>query len=289
MRHRLALRSGLDVANLNNLTKRKLETLFGMGGGYVLDFTNATFRDFVVTAIGVDPYVGDYDSKANLLRRMWQELPDATIAKLNLELLDYWKDGKLIADESIGEAEQRMHDQLRSEFSAARESGVSVDTAFLNKNFGTVDLSALPSALTATDVVQARLAEIDRAMKADAPLSVIFLVGSTLEGLLAELAVAQAPTFATSGAAPRGRDQKVKPIQSWTLSELIAVAKDIGMLSTDVAEHADQVRNFRNYIHPRQQLKENFSPRIETARIAQQVLVGALKDLESLHSSKGEE
>lgn len=98
------------MANLNNPTKRKLETLFGMGGGYVLDFTNATFRDFVVTAIGVDPYVGGYDSKANLLRRMWQELPDATIAKLNLELIDYWKDGKLIADESIGEAEQRMHD-----------------------------------------------------------------------------------------------------------------------------------------------------------------------------------
>ncbi|GAC70430.1 hypothetical protein [Gordonia soli] len=277
------------MANLDNPTKRKLEVLLGMSGGGVLDFPNATFKDFVVTAVGVDPYAGNYESKAKLLRRMWQELPDATIAKLNLELLDYWKDGKLTADESIGEAEQRVHDHLRSEFSAARESGVSVDTAFLNKNFGTVDLSALPSALTATDVVQARLAEIDRAMKADAPLSVIFLVGSTLEGLLAELAVAQAPTFATSGAAPRGRDQKVKPTQSWTLSELIAVAKDIGVLSTDVAEHADQVRRFRNYIHPRQQLRENFAPRIETARIAQQVLVGALKDLESLHSSKGEE
>jgi hypothetical protein len=283
------MRSGLDVANLDNPTKRKLEVLLDMSGGGVLDFTNATFKDFVVTAVGVDPYSGDYESKAKLLRRMWQELPDATAAKLNLELLDYWKDGKLIADESIGDAEQRMHDQLRSWFRAAIEPSVSVDTAFLNKDFGTLDLSALPSALTATDVVQARLAEIDRAMKADAPLSVIFLVGSTLEGLLAELAVAQASTFATSGAAPRGRDQKVKPIQSWTLSELIAVAKDIGVLSTDVAEHADQVRNFRNYIHPRQQLRENFAPRIETARIAQQVLVGALKDLESLHSNKEEE
>ncbi|BBY97295.1 hypothetical protein [Mycolicibacterium fallax] len=126
-------------------------------------------------------------------------------------------------------------------------------------------------------------------MKVDAPLAVIFLVGSTLEGLLAELAVAQAATFVASGAAPKGKDHKVKPVQSWTLSELIAVAKDIGVLSTDVAEHADQVQNFRNYIHPRQQLRENFAPRIETARIAQQVLVGALKDLESLHSSKGEE
>lgn len=289
MRHRLVLRIGLDVANLGNPTKRKLEVLLGMSGGGVLDFTNATFKDFVVTAVGVDPYAGDYEPKAKLLRRMWQELPDATAAKLNLELLDYWKDGKLIADESIGDAEQRMHDQLRSSFGVSIEPGTPVDTAFLSKDFGTLDLSALPSALTATIVIQSRLAEIERAMNVDAPLAVIFLAGSTLEGLLAELALAQAPTFVTSGAAPKGRDQKVKPIQNWTLSELISVAKDIGVLSADVAEHADQVRNFRNYIHPRQQLKENFAPRIETARIAQQVLVGALKDLESLHSNEGEE
>lgn len=271
---------------LSNATKRKLEALLGMRGGYVLDFTNSTFQDFVVTAIGVDPYAGEYESKANLLRRMWQELPDASVVKLNLELLDHWKDGKSIAGESITEGEQRMYDELRAEFSATQEADVAVDTAFLNKDFGTVDLTALPSALTATDVVEARLTEIDRAMKASAPLAVIFLVGSTLEGLLAELAIGQAATFVSSRAAPRSKDGKVKPLQDWTLSELITVAKDIGVLSADVAEHADQVRNFRNYIHPRQQLKENFAPRIETARIAQQVLVGALKDLESLHSQE---
>lgn len=259
-----------------------------MSSGGVLDLTNASFRDFVVSSIGVDPYAGDYESKAKLLRRMWRELSDETVSKLNLDFLDYWQDGKYIAGERISESEQRLYDQLRSELKTATETSVAVDTAFLNKDFGAIDLSALSSALTATDIVQSRLAEIDRAMKVNAPLAVIFLVGSTLEGLLAELATNQASAFTTSGSAPRGRDRKVKPIQDWTLSELITVAKDLGVLSTDVAEHADQVRNFRNYIHPRQQLKENFAPPIETARIAQQVLVGALKDLESLHSIKVE-
>ncbi|NKR99072.1 hypothetical protein GS473_21360 [Rhodococcus hoagii] len=276
------------MANLNNSTKRKLEALLGMSSGGVLDLTNASFKDFAVTSIGVDPYAGDYESKAKLLRRIWQELSNASVSKLNLDLLDHWRDGKLITGETISDSEQRSYDQLRHELEVATGDSVSVDTAFLGKDFGTVDLSALPSALTATEVVKARLAEIDSVMKANAPLAVIFLVGSTLEGLLAELATAQASAFITSSAAPKGRDRKVKPIQDWTLSELIAVAKDVGVLSTDVAEHADQVRNFRNYIHPRQQLKENFAPRIETARIAQQVLVGALKDLEFLHSKEGE-
>lgn len=268
---------------LGNSTKRKLEILLGMGGGYVLDFTNDGFQDFVQTAIGVDPYDGRHESKAKVLRQLWHELPAHEVARLNLELLEHWRDGKSIVDEPITDREQRMYDELHAEFSASL-GGAMADAAFLRKDLGSVDLSALPSALTATDVVEARLAEIDKAMKAGAPLAVIFLVGSTLEGLLAELAVAQAGVFCRSGSAPKRKDGTVKPPQDWTLSELIAVASDGGVLSADVAKHADHVRHFRNYIHPRQQLKENFAPRVETARIAHQVLIGALKDLEALHS-----
>lgn len=270
--------------SLSNSTKRKLEALLNMGGGYVLRFSNAEFRDFVVTAIGVDPYAKEYASKANLLRRLWQELAEAEVARLNLELIECWKDGKAIAGEAITEAEQGMYDQLREEFSDAPHRDNAVTTEFLLKDFGEVDLTALPSALRATDVVDSRLEEIDRAIKAEAPLAVVFLVGSTLEGLLADLALAQAQRFVDCGTAPRVKGGTVKPLPAWSLSELITVARDLGVLSLDVAKHADQVRNFRNYIHPRQQLKENFAPRIETARIAQQVLIGALKDLEALHS-----
>lgn len=74
----------------------------------------------------------------------------------------------------------------------------------------------------------------------------------------------------------------MKPLDAWTLSALITVSHALGLLGEDVAKHADQVRNFRNYIHPRQRLKENFEPRIETARISQQVLRAALADLQSL-------
>jgi len=46
--------------------------------------------------------------------------------------------------------------------------------------------------------------------------------------------------------------------------------------------HVDKVRNFRNYIHPRQQMREGFQPRLETAKIAQQVVLAAMRDFEAL-------
>ncbi len=71
------------MAELDNSTKRKLESIFEMPGGYVLDFSNARFQDFVKTAIGIDPYE-KYPpaSKAVLLRRVWQEEPPSVVAKI---------------------------------------------------------------------------------------------------------------------------------------------------------------------------------------------------------------
>ena len=158
------------------------------------------------------------------------------------------------------------------------------DVVFLNKDLGSLNLDALPTELTAGRVIADRMGEIDRAPEADAPLAVIFLVGSTIEGLLSELAMGHRTEFLASPAAPTSKG-KTKPLDQWSLSELITVARERGVLSEDVSKHADQVRNFRNYIHPRQQLKEGFVPRIETARIAQQVLKGVLADLERLNAN----
>jgi hypothetical protein len=270
------------VADLDNATKRKLETILDMGGGYVLDFSNARFADFIKTAVGFDPYE-KYPpaSKAVLLRTIWHEEPMPVVAKVVLELLEHWRVGKLIADEEPKASELALHDELKAQFSPLVGTTDSTSIEFLAKDFSQVDLATLPRELTSQQIVEARLREIDHCLEADAPLAVIFLVGSTLEGLLLELALAHAARFAAAAAAPMLRGV-AKPVHTWTLADLIAVARELGVLSEDVARHADQVRNFRNYIHPRQQLREGFEPRLETARIAQQVLRAALVDLNAL-------
>ena len=69
---------------LDNATRLKLETLLGMGSGYVLDFSNPTFRDFVYTSVGLDPYeqYEDRGSKANILRAIWSREPSSILSFL---------------------------------------------------------------------------------------------------------------------------------------------------------------------------------------------------------------
>jgi len=59
------------MAELNRLEKFKLENLFDMSGGYVLDFTNRTFSDFIQDKINIEIYIDKYaddgDSKAKRL------------------------------------------------------------------------------------------------------------------------------------------------------------------------------------------------------------------------------
>jgi len=267
--------------SFDNATKQLLERLFGMPTGYVLDFSNSTFSSFVETAIGFDPYERYSGSKAVILRQIWLQEPTFVVAKLNLDLLERWRINKLANDEAISAFEHETYDKLAAFFSE-RQSDSPETLAFLDKDFGDIDVTALPSELTSQQIVSSRLDEIDRCLGAEAPLAVIFLAGSTLEGLLMELAMAHSPTYIASSAAPKQKGS-VKPVDTWTLAELITVSRALNVLGQDVSKHADQVRNFRNYIHPRQQLRERFEPRMETARIAHQVLVAAVADLQRLH------
>lgn len=275
----------MTSGSFDNATKQLLERLFNMATGYVLDFSNTTFASFVETAVGFDPYERYHGSKAVILRQIWLQEPPSVVARLNLELLERWRVNKSANDEAITAFEKQAYEKLAAFFGELNSDRLSPETlAFLDKDFGEVDIDALPSELTSQQIIQARLDEIDRCLAAEAPLAVIFLVGSTLEGLLMELAIAHAPTYTANATTPKHKGSG-KPIETWTLADLITVSRALNVLGEDVSKHADQVRNFRNYIHPRQQIRERFEPRMETARIAHQVLVAALADLQRLQES----
>jgi hypothetical protein len=84
---------GFVMSTLLTKEKRLLEDFFGMRSGYVLDFSNHTFREFVLEAVGIDIYAEKYAeegfSKAKRLRTFWKLESDYTVGKLLHALIDY--------------------------------------------------------------------------------------------------------------------------------------------------------------------------------------------------------
>lgn len=103
------------MSELSSLEKCNLEKFLGMGSGYVLNFTDRTFLEFmlenVTIDIGEDKYKCLGKSKANRLREFWKQEPNLTVGKATLAMLENWKANKLINEQSISLLEQAMYDE----------------------------------------------------------------------------------------------------------------------------------------------------------------------------------
>lgn len=116
-------------------------------------------------------------------------------------------------------------------------------------------------------------------MPSDAPLTVIFLLGSVLEGILLNVACQNSQKFNQTKSSPNDKNNKVKNFPEWSLAQLIDTAYDAGFLKLDVKKFSHELRDFRNYIHPHQQSQSGFSLTNHTAKICLQVLNAAITDL----------
>lgn len=81
------------MSNLNFIEKNQLEKLFQMGSGYVLNFSNRTFQEFVIDSVSKDIYAKEYSygsgSKANQLREFWKAEPNHIVGQLISSMIDY--------------------------------------------------------------------------------------------------------------------------------------------------------------------------------------------------------
>ena len=80
------------MADLTTTEKQILEHLFGMDGGYVLDFSYRTIEEFFADGLGIDFFDEKYNyasgSKANRMRKFWQVSDNKLVAKCILKLLE---------------------------------------------------------------------------------------------------------------------------------------------------------------------------------------------------------
>ena len=93
------------MAILSFQEKQLIEKVFGMGGGYVLNFTNREFEEFMKDVVSYNIYQ-KYPglSKAKMLRRFIEDESDAYVGKMIILLINYMKSNSLdknIAQEDI--------------------------------------------------------------------------------------------------------------------------------------------------------------------------------------------
>lgn len=277
------------MANLSAREQAFLEDLLQMGGGYVLNFSNATFGQFIAMQLGIDIWDDRYQygsgSKANRVRGFWTVEDDETVGHLLLAFLEYI-DTEIALEHMLADAfkphvveecqkiARRLLGQTFAAASRPTADDPTVIEAFLMEDFKHLDAAVVDLEGDIQVIIQSRLSEIEKIIGM-APLAAIFLIGSTLEGILLDVAMRQAGVFAKAAAAPR-RDGTVEAIDTWRLAALIDVAHELGFVEDDVKRFSHQLRDYRNFIHPRVQARLGFIPTTDTAKICFQVLKAAV-------------
>ena len=277
------------MSALNTNEKQALEKLFQMGSGYVLNFTDRTFGEFFRDDMGVSIFDEKYNyasgSKANRLRGFWQAGEDALVSKSIEALLEYIDNQILLGNLKKEEFPSELMRRARSiavrlcGSDARTEESPKSEHQFISEDFGNVAIEKLGLDTKICQILKQRIDEIKRALSTHVPLAVIFLCGSTLEGILLAVASTKPKEFNQSALSPKDKLGNVKPFNDWTLNDFINVARDLNLVGEDVKKFSHALRDFRNYIHPYQQMSSNFHPDEHTARICWQVLQAAITQL----------
>ena len=275
------------MANLSTNEKQVLEKLFQMGGGYVLNFSNRTMWEFFKYDISVDiddeKFKIETGSKANRMRCFWLIEENSLVGKSIIQLIGYIENQILIGNLKQNEFPQNLINEGKKIgnrlLGRRRESDNLLEDEFLKQEFQEISVESLRLKGPITNILQQRLNEI-RACVSSAPLATIFLCGSTLEGILLGVAENNPQIFNAAKASPKFNG-KVKKFREWTLHDMINVASETGFISKDTKDFGHSLRNFRNYIHPYEQVDQNFIPDEHTARICWQVLMAAISQLSS--------
>jgi len=278
------------LSSLTFVEKRQLEDFLDMGGGYVLDFSNRTFQEFVFDAVKIDIYAGKYDdkggSKANHLRCFWEKEGDPLVGRLLKAMVEYGLDVAESRAEYTGDkSEPRKSVAYRKSWHAVQRllgnpspttDQEVTEEDFLRQKFSTIPFDRLPIEGSILPLIQERFRETEKCFNAGANLSAVILSGSILEAVLLGLGQANPKQFNTAKAAPKDEAGRIKQFNGWKLAEFISVAHEIGALKQDVRKFSDHLRGFRNYIHPYEQLATGFNPDKHTAEICLTVLKAAI-------------
>lgn len=135
------------MSDLTAIEKSKLEKILKMDTGYVLDFSDYSFQDFVLSKTHLDIRSEKYNfrsgSKANRLRSFWDQESNYVVGNLISELLKSWKDSKLIKAQEISATEQELHDECVKISTRLKSDSIVEDLDAIQANNNDKDFNQL--------------------------------------------------------------------------------------------------------------------------------------------------
>ena len=276
-----------NIAKFEIQEKKIIEKFLGMDSGYVLNFSNRTFSDFFVENFKINIYDDKYadrgESKAKRLRTFWEKESNSLVADSIEKMIEWWESDSLINEVEITNNQKVLAEKCKKIAKNVRNRNTAniqnEEIEFLNKKFDSISIKTLNLTNTMENVIQQRLDEINKCLNNDISLGAIFLIGSTLEGLLIDVAKRNPEKFNKSKSAPKDTNGSIKKFKDWSLNSLIDVAHETDFIGLDVKKFSHSLRDFRNYIHPEEQVVQNFNPDKNTAILAYHVLLAAMDDL----------
>ena len=127
------------MANLTYKASSNIERLF-INQGYVLDFSNNSFQEFVERTIGIDIYSDpgyeEYASKGNKLRQILKNEDDTIVITLIRALINYLEEEFLRKNQSFSDYEKKLISDLHNELNKMEgklPSGISPEIAIKEK------------------------------------------------------------------------------------------------------------------------------------------------------------
>ncbi|MCX4388823.1 hypothetical protein OG777_18045 [Micromonospora peucetia] len=131
----------------------------------------------------------------------------------------------------------------------------------------------------AVEILMARANEASICQNNGAYALAIIGIGSFVEGLLHAVVTGRDEHVRRSGLVGRG-GRKI-PAERAGLELLLDYAHGQKWVQTDAKDFMDKVRDYRNFVHPRHQIKSGLVPDLDTVRLCWAPVHALLNDLES--------
>ncbi len=185
-------------------------------------------------------------------------------------------------EKGLKEAIQRVNTEIDLYFDIGQQLTSQKTNGISAMKDPVPNFHSLSSNSRLVEILTERWNEAQKCVAEELYVAAIIMIGSLLEGVLYAKIKSNWASAKQSSRAPTDSKRSVKKLSRWKLSEMIDVAHDCQWIQKHAVDFSGTLhilRDYRNIVHPRKQLKSGITPDVDTCAMAWPVVRAAINDL----------